>query len=148
MFLSLPFILEGSPKSDSRLPPNCVPEITHRLVPAFLPHLPQILAPPAPLNASSRLNLDPGSSLPQNLPEGVQIGKPSLPRPIRSPKNLAWVWQLYQWHPPIRPGTSLYLCLGALVVNVQNEALCGEKTELGKGARKDQQGGHRKVFSK
>lgn len=40
-----------------------------------------------------------------------------------------WAWQPYQWHPPIRPGTPLYLCLSALVVNVQNEALCGGRKQ-------------------
>lgn len=68
------FLLEGYPESGSRLLPGCTPERTHTLAGALWfrtrPRL-QILALPAPLNASFRPHQMLVLSCSQNLLEGV-----------------------------------------------------------------------------
>lgn len=69
------FLLEGYPESGSRLLPGCTPERTHILAGAlwFRTRLLQILALPAPLNASFRPHQMLVLSCSQNLLEGVGL---------------------------------------------------------------------------
>lgn len=50
---------------------------------------------------------------------------PPIPKGPQIPPSRAQ--QPYQWHLPIRLNTAPYLCISALVVDVQDEALRGEQ---------------------
>lgn len=99
-----------------------------------LPHLPV----PKTLASSALLNVSLGSgsslawnrlkksgALPQKERETVPLLFPKVPRTPRPKPS-----EPYQWYQPIGPDTPLYLRLSALVVNVQNQALWGERNRI------------------